>query len=254
MEKISPLQLPSLFITIEALFAAGAALMYLIARRQEKSVRAKSWIKYVSYFFILHIIVGAIIFHRLPFLILFSLLSLAAILEVVYTPVKTRLFRKKPVITIPFILLFSSLLSGFFWFLFKTSSVKIITVYLLVAILDAYSQLTGQLMGRHKLAPNISPNKTVEGLAGGLAICTLTTVLLRNNLSLDVFQSVLFGLILGISGSAGDLLSSFYKRQNGIKDYSSILPGQGGIMDRFVSFFTAANAAGLYFYLNRILF
>lgn len=252
MDKIPPPQLQSLFILIETLFAAGAVLMSLIVQSQEKGARFTSWLKYISYFFILHIIVCSIIFNRLPFMLLFLLVSLAAVFEVVYTPVKTRLIRKKPLRTMGVILLFCIVLCNFTFFLLMTPSVKIITLYILVAILDAFSQLTGQLLGKHKLAPKISPAKTIEGLIGGLFICALATVLLRNNLSLTVSQAVLFGLILGLTGSAGDLYSSFYKRQNGIKDYSSILPGHGGFMDRFISFFTAANAAGLYYYLNRM--
>jgi len=254
MGAIPSSQLLLLFLTTEALFAAGAVLMALITGRQERRVRKTSWLKYGTFFVIIHMVVISIMVRKLPFLVLFFTVSLMAVFEVVRTTVTSRLIIRRTGMALAFILLFGGVQWTFIRFILKTSSVTIITVFILVAILDAFSQLTGQLLGRHGLAPKISPNKTTEGLIGGLAVCIITTVILRNNLSLTVLQSVLFGLLLGVAGSAGDLTSSFFKRQNDIKDYGSILPGQGGVMDRFVSFFAAANAALLYFYLNRVPF
>lgn len=108
--------------------------------------------------------------------------------------------------------------------------------YLAIFLFDGFSQLSGQLFGKNSLAPNISPNKTMEGLLGGLLV-TLCTLFFFDHISgFRPLQS--FGLGILVCGGAlvGDLLASLVKRKCGIKDYGKILPGHGGILDRFDSF------------------
>lgn len=101
-------------------------------------------------------------------------------------------------------------------------------LFLCVVSFDAFSQFFGQIFGRHALTRKISPNKTIEGCAGGLLICLLT--------SHYAFGTAWNGLFIAAFALSGDLLASFVKRRAGVKDFSRLLPGQGGILDRFDSY------------------
>ena len=101
-------------------------------------------------------------------------------------------------------------------------------LFLCVLSFDAFSQFFGQIFGRHPLSRTISPNKTIEGCAGGLLVCVLT--------SFYTFGSLWNGLYMAVSALSGDLLASFVKRRSGVKDFSRLLPGQGGVLDRFDSY------------------
>lgn len=117
---------------------------------------------------------------------------------------------------------------------------------------DTAAMLFGRAIGKHPLAPAVSPNKTWEGsigniiagaLAGG-AFAPLTNVV-------GWEFGVMFGLAVSITGQAGDLYESYWKRKKGIKDSGAILPGHGGILDRFDSLLFAAPAAALLLYFAR---
>lgn len=101
-------------------------------------------------------------------------------------------------------------------------------LFLCVLSFDAFSQFFGQIFGRNALIRNISPNKTIEGCIGGLAICIVT--------SLYTFNSLWLGIYVAFFALCGDLLASMVKRRSGIKDFSNLLPGQGGVLDRFDSY------------------
>ena len=109
---------------------------------------------------------------------------------------------------------------------------------------------TGVLFGKHKLIPDISPKKTVEGAIGGVVFCVLAFVgfaLLYNNLwlveggkALPIWLMAIVGLITAVVSMVGDLTMSLIKRHYGIKDYGRILPGHGGFLDRFDSVIAVA--------------
>ena len=133
--------------------------------------------------------------------------------------------------------------------------------WLLLAILTVYAADTaaytvGRLIGRRPMAPNVSPGKTWEGAAGGMAgaVIAATVLGILSSLPLAVWQAAVIGVILGIVSPAGDLLESKAKRRAGVKDSGSFFPGHGGILDRLDSllpafivmyfvavYFTAAN-------------
>ena len=107
---------------------------------------------------------------------------------------------------------------------------------------DTGAYFTGVFFGKHKLCPNISPKKTVEGLLGGLAMCAiLTTVMIAifnacvDDLHIDYLTYITVSLMLSIFGVFGDLCASVIKRNHNVKDFGHILPGHGSIMDRFDS-------------------
>lgn len=124
---------------------------------------------------------------------------------------------------------------------------------------DTCAYFAGKKLGRRKLAPHISPGKTVEGGVAGLLGAIATGFALGflldgyRNFPIAPATAALIGLLLGIAGQLGDLAESRLKREAGVKDSGSILPGHGGMLDRFDAlFFTIPLAYGL-IVVNRIL-
>ncbi len=105
---------------------------------------------------------------------------------------------------------------------------------LAVAAGDTAAYFTGRAIGRRKLAPSVSPNKTVEGAAGGLLGSVVCSVLYAHGFlpHVPAGYAAAAGAAVGISGQAGDLFESLIKRAAGVKDSGTILPGHGGILDR----------------------
>lgn len=104
------------------------------------------------------------------------------------------------------------------------------------SVCDCGAYFVGVTVGQHKLCPKISPKKTVEGAIGGIAVSMLATFIIAKLFNLEnTLILVIITPILCIAGICGDLLASVIKRRVGIKDYGKIIPGHGGIMDRFDS-------------------
>ena len=123
----------------------------------------------------------------------------------------------------------------------------LIAIPFVVAFLsDAGAYFAGSTFGKHKLAPVVSPNKTVEGVIGGLVSAMAGMLIYGVILSLVFRYQVHFGvaLLYGLLGSAvgvfGDLCFSIIKRMSGIKDFGTLIPGHGGFYDRFDSMVTVA--------------
>ncbi|HRA04752.1 MAG TPA: phosphatidate cytidylyltransferase [Arachnia sp.] len=117
---------------------------------------------------------------------------------------------------------------------------RILTVIVCVVASDTGAYAVGSLLGRHKLAPHISPGKTWEGLAGGVAVTTVIAVLASVYL-LDApwWVGIPLGILVSLAATVGDLVESLLKRDAGIKDMSNFLPGHGGVMDRLDSMLVA---------------
>ncbi|MEG2596872.1 MAG: phosphatidate cytidylyltransferase [Oscillospiraceae bacterium] len=118
-------------------------------------------------------------------------------------------------------------------------------------ITDTAAYFSGRAFGKHKMAPLISPHKTIEGAVGGLlasTICYPLVCLGYQQMMLSRGTPIAFswgavialGFLCSLAGMAGDLIASVIKRQTGIKDFGNIMPGHGGIMDRFDSFVLVA--------------
>ena len=111
---------------------------------------------------------------------------------------------------------------------------------------DTGAYFVGSRFGQHKLAPEISPNKSVEGVLGGIAfavICTLLYCLILYvafKCQVKFGYALVYGIIGSVAGVFGDLCFSVIKRQTGIKDYGNLIPGHGGALDRFDSMHVVA--------------
>jgi len=98
---------------------------------------------------------------------------------------------------------------------------------------DVAQYVWGKMLGRHKIVPSVSPNKTVEGFAGGVATTTLLGWLLASWLTpLSNTEGLIAGLLIGLAGFVGDVNISALKRDLGVKDSGQLIPGHGGILDR----------------------
>ncbi|UTO05166.1 phosphatidate cytidylyltransferase [Moraxella sp. FZLJ2107] len=125
-------------------------------------------------------------------------------------------------------------------------------VFLLVWCADSGAYFVGRKLGKRKLAPNVSPNKSIEGLIGGLVTAGIVTVIVGNYLQLSGTALALFLLLSAVTVLAsvlGDLFESMLKRRAGIKDSGSILPGHGGVLDRIDSLLSATPVFAFGFWL-----
>ncbi len=121
------------------------------------------------------------------------------------------------------------------WFLF---------VVLLSEMNDIMQAIVGRKFGKHKITPMVSPNKTYEGLVGGIATCTVLAVLLAPYMTTlttersaiaGISLSVSAGVLISLAGFLGDINMSAIKRDAGVKDGGTLLPGMGGMIDRIDS-------------------
>ena len=115
---------------------------------------------------------------------------------------------------------------------------KFIYLFLITTLTDTYAHLGGSLIGKHKLAPKISPNKTWEGsIIGGIfgTLCAATFYYILVDGTVNVLGLLVITLFLSSLGQLGDLFFSAAKRNHDIKDFSNIMPGHGGVLDRLDS-------------------
>ena len=130
----------------------------------------------------------------------------------------------------------------------------IILILVSIWICDTAAYLVGTLYGERKLAPSVSPNKTVEGalggIVGGMASALLCSLVFVPDIS--AWHALVIGLLAGIFGQMSDLVESMFKRDAGVKDSSNLLPGHGGVWDRFDSEVLAVPV--IYYYIRFIVF
>jgi phosphatidate cytidylyltransferase len=116
---------------------------------------------------------------------------------------------------------------------------------------DSGAYYLGKNFGRRQLSPRISPKKTVEGLAGGVAASILAAVIIHYTFfpAFPLLHAVLAGAILSLAGVIGDLAESMWKRSAGVKDSGTLIPGHGGFLDRFDSIFFTTPILYVYWFL-----
>ncbi|WP_461204429.1 phosphatidate cytidylyltransferase [Clostridium sp. DL1XJH146] len=121
---------------------------------------------------------------------------------------------------------------------------------------DSVAYYTGRFLGKTKLCPNISPNKTVEGAIGGLIGSVISVTLFglylsTNGVTYSILNYIILGLICGVVCQIGDLTASSIKRYSNVKDFSNLIPGHGGILDRFDSILLTSVV--VYYYITIVL-
>lgn len=109
-------------------------------------------------------------------------------------------------------------------------------IILLIWFTDSGAYFVGKRFGKNKLWPSISPNKTIEGAVGGVLLAILLGVVFESiEPTVGFGKVIVLAIIVAVVGQLGDLVQSAYKRHYGVKDSGTLLPGHGGILDRFDS-------------------
>ncbi|CAH0346157.1 phosphatidate cytidylyltransferase [Bacillus sp. CECT 9360] len=127
-----------------------------------------------------------------------------------------------------------------FFYMYETREVGLVYIFFCLFTIwatDSGAYFVGRSLGKRKLWPEISPNKTVEGFLGGIASAVIVGLLfhLLGNIDLTFFRLMFVSIVIAIFGQLGDLVQSAYKRHYGVKDAGKLLPGHGGILDRLDS-------------------
>ncbi|MGE4586716.1 MAG: phosphatidate cytidylyltransferase [Mangrovibacterium sp.] len=222
----------TIYIIILIYFILGGLGFYIINRKKDPKIARESYIKFFTYFVIINILFFSITIHPAVFSYLALLIIAMGTVEL------SRLFRRSGFrLTLFFllsVLLYAMLAGGFFLFS-RLNRELVLFSFLVLSIFDSFSQITGQLWGKTKLFPLISPNKTLGGLVGGSLTALFSAWLLSSLYGGTVFRSLLLSSGIIVFAFAGDLAASWYKRKYRVKDFSKLIPGHGGFLDRFDS-------------------
>lgn len=138
------------------------------------------------------------------------------------------------------------------YYLWSDSPWWLMYLFTLVWTADSGAYFTGKAFGKHKLIPDVSPNKTIEGLVGGLALTAIVIAAVayyRHLTGLHLAGFVMLSMVTVLASVLGDLFESLLKRQANIKDSGTLLPGHGGVLDRIDSILAAAPIFALGFWL-----
>ena len=127
----------------------------------------------------------------------------------------------------------------------------LLSVFIMVWVCDSGAYFSGRFFGKHKMSPQLSPKKTVEGAIGGVLLTILAAFIVNHFVTIATawWAVTVLALLAAIGAIVGDLFESYLKRSFGVKDSGNILPGHGGFADRFDSFIMVAPLALCYFQL-----
>ena len=211
-------------------FSLGAVVMAVGNRDIPAQAARARWYKLAVYFVIVHVVLVAAALGRPWVVVLLCVVLLAATAEL--GQAWQRIAPPRPAAVWP---LFLAAAAAALWNATRLTPEAFAFLFLAAAAGDGFAQVVGQWLGRRKLAPRVSPAKTVEGFLGGLCAAGSVAAFASALVGLTPARAALLGLMTGVAGLVGDLAASWVKRRAGIKDYSGALPGQGGFLDRFDS-------------------
>lgn len=234
----------TIYIFILSYFILGGIGFYFINRRKDKESARKSWTKFIAYFFIIHILYFAIVLHPKAFPVVSYVIVAVGTVELFGLFFRGNLKNKS--FFLVSMLLYGGLSYGFLAFA-NLKTELVLFAFLVLSIFDAFSQISGQLWGKSKIVPAISPNKTIGGTVGGSIFAILSAVFLNYIIREELYVAVLMAAGTVIFAFLGDLAASFFKRKYKVKDYSNLIPGHGGFLDRFDSLI--AGGAWIAFYV-----
>jgi phosphatidate cytidylyltransferase len=208
-----------IYTVILMYYLLGTICIYFINRRKEPQSKRKAWIKHITYFIVINIVFFSIAVNPGVFRILAVLIIVVGFAELY------KLFRESGCkyrnffwLSICLMALFSA---GFYSFSQMEKGVMLFA-FLILCIFDGFSQVSGQLFGKTRLFPKISPNKTVEGLIGGALVAVLSAFVFKNLITAPPINAILFAVIVVIFAFIGDTAKSIYKRKYNVKDLTGL--------------------------------
>lgn len=242
-----PLIILCIFGPVSMMYLLSAVIMGMLYYELEKMHRKKSE-KILLKFNLAHGVIAFLLYcfitQNLAFIL--AILTVAVVIETVFS---------YPYISMRdmYFLVFSNLYCG--WLPLHILAVRelnkgawlLMSAFILVWVCDSGAYFAGRLFGKHKMAPRLSPNKTIEGAIGGILLAVLAGLILQyyGIFSLKLSYVVVLSAIIAFAAIIGDLFESYLKRSYDVKDSGNILPGHGGFADRFDSFIMVIP---LYFY------
>ena len=188
------------------------------------------WISGIAlgFLFLAYILLSPSFFFNFGLIIIFGIS--------IYELIKLRVFSLQSLLA--FILIVTAILC---LYLYELERSLILIAVMISVVTDAFAFFAGKVLGRNKIFPIISPNKTLEGTIGGVVLSVvinslMITLIFQNSLkTLDVIMLTLMIFICAVAAVFGDLLISSIKRQANLKDTGSLIPGHGGLLDRIDS-------------------
>lgn len=219
------------YLLLMAHLVSGGFWLTRITRKLEAEESKQQWIKYGTYLLLVNLLWCCLVWFPAIFPYLGWLLVLIALFEL-WLVIKQ--LRNKIALIFAFLLLSGA----FIGFTYMDPKILLFT-YFVVVLFDGSCQVSGQLFGKRALLPKISPRKTLEGLSGGFIITLATVLLTRKSFNFEWSELILRTFLLMGAAFTGDLLASAVKRSVNVSTFGRMLPGHGGILDRFDSLMMA---------------
>lgn len=226
-----------IYFIILLYFILGGLGFFFINRKKPREKAKQSYIKFGTYFIIINLIFFSITLQKDLFRYLAILLTAAGAIELTSLYFKSKSTDHR-CFYIGSMLIFLVIGSGFISFSMLPKEYLLYS-FLVLSIFDSFSQIAGQIFGRRKILPKISPNKTLEGLIGGAFIALVSTYWLNDLLNQSFMDICPLSLGIILFAFLGDVAASYYKRKFQVKDFNNLIPGHGGFLDRFDSLILA---------------
>ncbi len=135
------------------------------------------------------------------------------------------------------LVLINTLVYSLIYLILNFDNIQFLVLFIvLISLNDVMGYLVGRSFGKYKIFPKISPKKTLEGTFSGIFFATLASFIFAFYYDQNIEKFIFLGLLLSILGTSGDLIISIFKRHINIKDTGSLIPGHGGVLDRFDSY------------------
>jgi len=214
----------AVFTLVELFFILGAIATHVVGRKKTSEEQKLAWTKYWVYFVLVNVLM--LVFKYNETLTYYLVLGIVLLGTREYVNVVKRIKSWKIILalSIPFFVVVATPI------LFPIWISTAFELYVAVIIFDGFSQIIGQLVKGPKLIPSISPNKTISGFLGATLMLFVSEYVFFHQP-----HALIYSLVVAVVSLVGDLFASYIKRKAGVKDYSALLPGHGGFLDRFDS-------------------
>lgn len=223
----------SIFGYTSAFLLLGGGGMHFANRFVDAETRRQRWVKFATYIVIVGGAIATILLNH--FYLLALLISTIGLWEIVSHIAKLSSYVSRGIA----IGIYIAIAVTFITFATAFNQTFLLFIYFQIVIFDSFSQVVGQLFGKRKILPTISPGKTLEGLIGGTLFCCIAATFAKSWSAFSIQDALTIGLLTAALSFTGDVLASYFKRKTNIKDYSHLLPEHGGVLDRFDSLMMA---------------